>query len=59
MKNLENYGVVSLDCREMKETDGGCLGLGLALGVIGACIYVYNGWDDFAAGFSEGYASTQ
>ena len=23
MKNLENYGVVSLDSREMKETDGG------------------------------------
>ncbi len=25
MKNLENYGVVSLDAREMNKTDGGGL----------------------------------
>jgi len=36
MKNLENYGVVSLDAKEIKETEGGLFGIDdVALIVLG------------------------
>lgn len=39
MKNLENYGVVSLDTQEMKETEGGFVILLVIAGllVLSAC----------------------
>ena len=47
MKNLENYGVVSLDAKEMKETDGGMFlhwgwyagAFGLGLGTAAVIVY--------------------
>lgn len=57
MENFKNYGVQELNNQEINETNGG--DLGLALTVIGACIYIYNEWDDYEAGFKEGYESTR
>lgn len=34
MKNLENYGVVSLDAREMKDVDGGIIPVIVVAGTI-------------------------
>ncbi|MDD3567363.1 MAG: class IIb bacteriocin, lactobin A/cerein 7B family [Bacteroidales bacterium] len=50
--SLNNLGVQELDAREMVEVDGGFAWIA----VVGAIIYVYNNWDDFAEGFKEGVA---
>jgi len=57
MKNLNDFGVQEIDDSERMEINGGSIALALA--VAGACIYVYNNWDDFVAGVKEGYASVQ
>ncbi len=59
MKNLEDYGVQTLESEEVNKTNGGGIGIGTVLAIIGAGIYVYNNWDDFVEGVKEGYASTQ
>ena len=59
MKNLEDYGVQTLESEEVNKTNGGGNGIGTVLAIIGAGIYVYNNWDDFVEGVKEGYASTQ
>lgn len=46
MKKLENYGVVSLDAREMTETDGGLTHLG---------VWAITQISIFCAGFQEGW----
>lgn len=46
MKNLENYGVVSLDNKEMKETDGG-------FGYLE--VWLITEISIFCAGFQEGW----
>ena len=53
MKNLENYGVQEMNAREIKETDGGDFGLGIA--IAGALIYLYNEGGDFVEGYNYTY----
>ena len=53
MKNLENYGVLKMNAKEIREVDGGDLGLGLA--IAGALIYLYNEGDDFIEGYNYAY----
>jgi len=57
MKKMEKYGLVDLEANELNVINGG--GLGLAIAVLGASIYVYNNWDDFVYGLKEGFESTQ
>jgi hypothetical protein len=49
---LKKWGVQELN-EEMREVNGGVLPALIA--IIGAGIYIYNNWDDFADGFAEGY----
>jgi len=58
MKNLENYGVQELDALEIKETDGGDLGIGEAIALASAAIYVYDNWDEGVQHFWNGYYSS-
>jgi hypothetical protein len=44
-----------MNAEELRVTTGGWVALLLA--VAGAGIYVYNNWDDFKEGFSEGLHS--
>jgi len=55
MENFENYGIVSLDNKEMKETDGG----GFLLGVlVGGLIYdIISNPSDCIDGFKDGFNS--
>ena len=55
MKNLEleDYGVQEMENDKMQNINGGWIGTALA--IVGAGIYIYNNWDDFAEGFAEGY----
>jgi len=53
MRNLENYGVLALGTNEIREIDGGDLGVGLA--IAGALIYLYNEGGDFVDGFNSAY----
>ncbi|MGF7138629.1 hypothetical protein [Roseimarinus sediminis] len=57
MKNLELMGVRELDAVEMRNGNGGSIALAIA--IAGACIYVYNNWDDLVAGVKEGYNETR
>ncbi len=57
MENLENYGVVSLDTKEMQETEGGnpwaIFAAGLVLGAI------ISDWAGFKNGIMDGIADNQ
>jgi hypothetical protein len=53
---LESMGLKELNRKEM-QTNGGWIQAALAIGA--AFIYVYNNWDDFTAGFSEGMAAAK
>jgi len=55
MKNLENYGVQTLNAKEIRETDGGDLGIGELIAIAGAIIYVYDNWDEGVQSFWDGY----
>ena len=58
MKNLENYGVQELNAKEIRETDGGIIGLDdILIGlVIAVGTVIVNDWDNFEAGlFGEPY----
>jgi len=48
MKNLENYGVLELNAKQMKETDGGYFWQALAVAVA-----VYGAYQGFVDGFNE------
>lgn len=59
MENFENYGVVSLDNKEMRETDGGYIRLLYAyLGAM-AGEAVFDGLDQCLEDFKEGYNETR
>ena len=49
--DLRMPGVQELGREELKEVDGGFVWIA----VISAGIYLYNNWDDFKAGFEEGF----
>ncbi len=60
MKNLENYGVQTLNAQEIRETEGGLFGIDdltvLAIGlIIVAATAIVNDWDDFKTGISGNY----
>ena len=57
MKNLENYGVQELNAQEIKETDGGVLGIDdiIAGIIIGAAIAIINDCDNFTDGFFSAF----
>jgi hypothetical protein len=55
MKNLENYGVQTLNAKEIRDIDGGILGWDDVLAIGGALIYVYNEGGDFLDGFNSAY----
>ena len=42
-------GLVNLNREQLVSSNGG--GIGTALAIIGAGIYIYNTWDDFTEGF--------
>ncbi len=46
-------GLVNLNREQLVSSNGG--GIGTALAIIGAGIYIYNNWDDFTEGFKEGW----
>ena len=50
MKNLENYGVLEMDAKEIRGIDGGFLGIG-TLAVILAVTYLVG----TVAGIAQGY----
>ena len=52
MKNLENYGVLEMDAREMNEVDGGLTGLEF-LGAAAAVVAIGYAIDDFVAGWNS------
>ncbi|MCY1636055.1 hypothetical protein [Marinifilum sp. D737] len=53
MKKLEKYGVLEMDAKELKGTDGGLVWLSLAL-FIGACINdAQNNPDDYKSGWDS------
>lgn len=59
MKNLEKNALVQeMSLEENKQIVGGNPWV-VAITFAGALIYLYNNNDDFAAGFKEGYQSTQ
>ncbi len=51
--DLNGLGVQEMNAEEMRVTEGGYWQAALALA--GACIYVYNEWGDFKAGFKAGW----
>jgi len=59
MKNLENYGVQTLNAREIREVDGGFFGLILAAAASYLLYETLGNWsasvDAINAGFEEGY----
>jgi len=60
MKNLENYGVLEMNTKEIKETDGGIFGIddAIILGAIALTLAVLNtDWDKAADDFKRGYNS--
>lgn len=54
MKDLNEFGVQEMNLSELKRENGGHPILA-AIAIIGAGIYVYNNWDDFCEGVSDGY----
>lgn len=58
MKDLKFDGMTELQDAEVMEVNGGEW-ISLAIALIGAGIYIYNEWDDFAAGFNEGYDASR
>jgi len=56
MKNLENYGVLELNAKEIREVDGGFVCGGLCLTLLGAAISIILTQDlgDLADAFNEG-----
>ncbi len=56
MKKLENYGVKELNAKEIRETDGGWIGI--AVGAIALAIAVLStDWDKAADSFKRGWDS--
>lgn len=51
--NLATYEVEEMSEMQMNEVNGGWIATAIA--IAGACIYLYNNWDDFAEGFAEGW----
>jgi len=51
--DLKNYEVVSLDEKELENSNGGWIATVVA--IASAAIYLYNNGDDFIEGFKEGY----
>ena len=57
IKNLENYGVLEMNAKEIRATEGGFFGLddlliGVTLLVVGGII---DDWDNFKTGISGNY----
>ncbi|PIV93989.1 MAG: lactobin A/cerein 7B family class IIb bacteriocin [Flavobacteriaceae bacterium CG_4_10_14_3_um_filter_33_47] len=59
MKNLQNFGVLEMNSKELCDVDGGVMGWDDALAIIGAAIYIYNEGGDFVDGFNSAYASAR
>lgn len=59
MKNLDlkSYGIETMSNSEMKEANGGWITQAITLLSVG--IYLYNNYDDFAAGFEKGYENAR
>ena len=55
--DLNAYGVCEMNESQTRDANGGELLVGTVLAIIGACIYVYNNYEDFAEGFKEGWNS--
>lgn len=55
MENVEmnTVGVQELTPTEAKATSGGFIAKAIA--IVGACIYVYNNWDDLVHGVKDGW----
>lgn len=54
MKNLENYGVSSIDTKEMSYVNGGMIDPTLGLKLAGIWLYVMKTeLDDFMAGYNS------
>jgi len=56
MKNLENYGVVSLDSKDLKKTEGGSF-LAIVVGglIIAAGAEIIGDWDNFKQGCADAW----
>jgi hypothetical protein len=50
---LNSLGIFELNDNELNDVGAG-FGLGLALAIVGAAIYLYNNSGDFVKGFKEG-----
>lgn len=57
MKKLElkTLGVLELDAKEMRETDGGVIPWGLYAAAAAAAIATYDAVKDFSKGFVKGF----
>ena len=58
MKNLENYGVLQLNTKEMEEIEGGDFGVVstvVAGIIIGAAVEIMGDWDHFKKGFLSAF----
>jgi hypothetical protein len=56
MKNLQNYGVLEMDAKEICETQGG---FALFIGLIALTISAYNSADEMAAAAIEAYKDSE
>jgi hypothetical protein len=57
MKNLENYGVLEMDAKEIRGIDGGFVWYIWVAGAVAADIAMnpVSAWETFKEGFSRGY----
>ena len=57
MKNLQNYGVLEMDAKEISETQGGFITIAIAL--IALTISAYNSADEMAAAAIQAYNDSE
>lgn len=59
MKRVNDKALMQeMGANEMKEVNGG-LPIPAIITVAGACIYIYNNWDDFCEGVKSGWESAK
>ena len=58
--DLKMPSVQELGREELREVEGGnpLSAIAAAIAIAGACIYVYNNFDDFVEGYKEGWAES-
>jgi len=58
---MKNFDLNALSVTEMNESQkrdvNGGVDIGTLIAIVGACIYVYNNFDDFKEGFQAGWDS--